>query len=71
MFLCYNQIIDKNVFEAITLYENYKNIKKEMKKILKKDHWEDQLTSSPPVRKAHKRGFLKGTFTETLFGIMK
>ncbi len=32
---------------------------------------QDVLTSSPPVRKAHKRGFLKGTFTETLFGIMK
>ena len=32
---------------------------------------ETPLTSSPPVRKAHKRGFLKGTFTETLFGIMK
>jgi len=30
-----------------------------------------ELTSSPPVRKAHKRGFLKGTFTETLFGITK
>lgn len=29
------------------------------------------LTSSPSVRNAHKRGFLKGTFTENLLCIMQ
>ena len=31
----------------------------------------EALTFSPPVRNAHKRGFLKGTFTETIFCIMQ
>lgn len=36
-------ILNKYLLTAFTFYKNQKNIKKEMKEILEKDHWEDEL----------------------------
>jgi diguanylate cyclase (GGDEF)-like protein/PAS domain S-box-containing protein len=38
-----NNIKDRDIFDAVTLFEKHENIKKEMKKIRDKDNWEDQV----------------------------
>ncbi|MFN2341641.1 MAG: diguanylate cyclase [Halanaerobium sp.] len=38
-----NDFINKSVFEAVNIFKNHKDIKREMTKILEKEYWEDEV----------------------------